>query len=569
MFRLTLTLLAVTSLSIAGPNTYTVGGVGTGYWGSQPFTDATFTFTFTADTSTFTHGTPCCEPIYTTPSGTAASVNVNGFPTAILTGDQAIFVNNRDSTGGIWHYNDPEFLTITNSHFATNDLSVPVQGYVVTGTTYSYATPMPLSTGDSLYFTSVHDVYFYARTGSAGGQPSAVSVTPNAGTTSINSTQTFSFVVSDTAGASDIEGLNILFRDSSGSSTACWLYYQASNGTLSAYRDGSWSAPASTKESATLAGDSCTVDPGKVKVTLSGTDFTLTAPITITSGANGAWPIYLNAINNANASSGYTKVGTVTVEDSGPPNFTLVISPAAPQGIPLGQTLSYTVNVVPSGGFDQPVTFSTKTTAAHDGNTTQLSATFDPATVTGSGSTTMTVSTSTADPPDIYHETATGTSQSLTAIASTGAIEASNVAPTDSISPNTGTGSTQTFAIQMTDRIDIAGMNLLISPSLAGQNACWIYFDGSAIYLAGDDGATWTRLGTPGSAGSGSNSQCSINLAGASYDDGSTAKTDNKILRIPVTFAPAFAGTKALYVRANNDAGFNTGYQALGGWTVP
>jgi len=567
MFRLTLGLLALTSLSFAGPNTYTVGGVGSGYWGSQAFTNATFTFTFTADTMTFEHGTPCCAPVYTTPSGTPATVNVSGFPTAALTGNQAIFVNNSTSTGGIWHYNDPEYLTITNSRFATNDLSVPVEGYVVTGTTYSYATPMPLSTGDSLYFTSVQNVYFYARTGSANGRTSPVSVSPSSSTISANSPQTFSFVASDTAGASDIGGLNILFQDSPGSPTACWLYYQVATSTISAYRGGSWSASASTRDPGALAGDSCEVDPSAIKVALSGTNLTFIAPITFTSGDNNIWPIYLNAINKANNSSGYTRLGSVTVEDSGAANFTLAISPANPQGTPLGQSVSYTVNVQGSGGFDQPVTFSAATSARHDGNTAQLSATFDPPTVTGSGSTTMTVSTSTADSPDVYRAAVTGTSQSLSAAASTGPIEASNVASTDSISPNTGAGSSQTFTIQMTDRIDIAGMNLLIAPSLGGQNACWIFFDGAAIYLASDDGATWTRLGTPGS-GSGSNSQCSIDLAGASYDDGSSAKTDNRILRLPVTFTPAFAGTKTLFVRASNDAGFDTGYQALGGWTV-
>lgn len=567
MFRLTLGLLALASLSVAGPNTYTVGGVGSGYWGAQPFTEAAFTFTFTADTSTFVHSTPCCEPVYTTPSGTQASVNVNGFPAAMLAGDQAIFVNNAANTGGIWHYNDPEYLTITNSRFATNDLSVPPGGYAVTGPTYVYATPMALSTGDSLYFTSVHDVYFAAQPGSSSGQPSAVSVNPNASTMSVNSTQTYTFVASDTSGAQDIAGLNILFQDSPASPTACWLYYQVSTHTMTAYRNGTWSAPVGTLAPSTLSGDACTVDPGTAQVTLSGNNLSLVLPITITSGDNNAWPIYLNVGNNADTFSGYTQLGTVTVSAAGPQGFTLTVSPQTVQGFPLGQTASYTVSVVPSGGFSDPVTFSTTTTAGHTGNSTQLSATFEPPTVTGSGSTTMTVSTTTAEPPDIYRINVTGSSQSLSNSASTGPIEVSNVPPSNSITPNTGAGSTQTFAIQMRDRIDIAGMNLLIAPSLAGQNACWMYFDGTAVYLAGDDGVTWTRIGVPGS-GSGSNSQCLINLTGASYDHGSSAQPDVKILRIPVSFTPAFAGSKTLFVRASNRAGFDSGYQALGAWTV-
>ena len=71
--------------------------------------------------------------------------------------------------------------------------------------------------------------------------------------------------------------------------------------------------------------------------------------------------------------------------------------------------------------------------------------------------------TTTAEPPDIYRINVTGSSQSLSNSASTGPIEVSNVPPSNSITPNTGAGSTQTFAIQMRDRIDIAGMNLLIA----------------------------------------------------------------------------------------------------------
>jgi hypothetical protein len=425
---------------------------------------------------------------------------------------------------------------------------------------------MALSTGDSLYFTSVHDVYLYAQPGPVNGQPSAVSVTPSSGTMSVNSAQTFSFVVSDTAGAFDIGGIDILFQDSPNLPAACWLYYQVSTATIAAWRNGSWSAPASTQNSTTLAGDACTVDPAAAKVTLSGNNLTFTLPITLTSADNNTWPIYLNAINKANTSSGYVQTGAVMAASSGASNFTLSISPQGVRGVPLGQSLSYTVNVTPSGGFNQPVRFSTTTTAGHTGNSAQLSATFDPATVTGSGSTIMTVSTPAAAPPDIYRVFVTGASQSLSASASTGPIEASNAPPAVSISPNTGAGSAQTFTIRMTDRIDIAGMNLLIAPSLSGRNACWIFFDGSAIYLARDDGAAWIRVGTLGS-GSASNSQCSVDLAGASYDHGSSANSA-RTLRIPIAFTSAFAGTKTLFVRANNDAGFDTGYRALGEWSA-
>src|SRR6185503_19959836 len=272
------------------------------------------------------------------------------------------------STAGIWHYNDPEYLTLTNRQFATNDLSVSPGGYIAQGIAYSYATPMALSTGGSLYFTSVHDAWLYAQRGAVSGPPSAVSANPSSSTMSANSPQTLSFVASDPAGESDINGLNILLQDSPGSSTACWLYYQVSTSTMTAYHNGSWSSPAGTQNSTSLVGDACTVDPSTAKVSLSGNNLTLTLAITITPADGNSWPIYLNAINQTNTSSGYVQVGTVTVASSiGASSFTLSVSPQGTRGVPLGQSLSYTVSVTPSGGFNQPIEFSTTTTAAHTG----------------------------------------------------------------------------------------------------------------------------------------------------------------------------------------------------------
>jgi hypothetical protein len=37
---------------------------------------------------------------------------------------------------------------------------------------------------------------------------------------------------------------------------------------------------------------------------------------------------------------------------------------------------------------------------------------------------------------------------------------------------------------------------------------------------------------------------------------------------VPITFSPAFAGAKTVFVRATNDAGLSTEYQPLGTWTA-
>jgi hypothetical protein len=40
-------------------------------------------------------------------------------------------------------------------------------------------------------------------------------------------------------------------------------------------------------------------------------------------------------------------------------------------------------------------------------------------------------------------------------------------------------------------------------------------------------------------------------------------------LNIPITFQPAFAGTKNIYMYASDASGASTSWQQLGFWTVP
>ena len=68
-----------------------------------------------------------------------------------------------------------------------------------------------------------------------------------------------------------------------------------------------------------------------------------------------------------------------------------------------------------------------------------------------------------------------------------------------------------------------------------------------------------------------SNSQCTLG-SNATWDADSGAvngfHSGHNTLTIPVTFKPAFADTKIRYVNGANGAGFVSGYQPIGGWTV-
>jgi hypothetical protein len=150
---------------------------------------------------------------------------------------------------------------------------------------------------------------------------------------------------------------------------------------------------------------------------------------------------------NVTYSSPSTFVASLTVTDSAgltdpnPPTRTITVAPAftlsatpASQNVVAGSNTSYALTVTPATGFTGLVSFSVS------GLPTGASASFNPATVTTSGSTTMTVTTTGSTIAGTYPLTITGTSGS----ASSTAIAALNVA--GGSSPKTITFVQSTFS---------------------------------------------------------------------------------------------------------------------------
>jgi len=135
-----------------------------------------------------------------------------------------------------------------------------------------------------------------------------------------------------------------------------------------------------------------------------------TNQLTVTAPPNGnvAPPGYylLFLVNNAGVPSIASFVQLSAVAD-----FSVSPSPAS-QNVSPGLSASYTVNVAASGGFNGAVSFLAS------GLPAGASATFNPTSVTGSGSATMTVSTSSSTPLGNYQLTITATSGNLVHTAS-------------------------------------------------------------------------------------------------------------------------------------------------------
>jgi hypothetical protein len=147
------------------------------------------------------------------------------------------------------------------------------------------------------------------------------------------------------------------------------------DGTISAY---SWTFPGGTPASSTAA------NAGAVTYSTPGA-YTATFRVTDNRGLTSA-----------------PATRTITVSD-----FSLSATPASQSVLPGGST-TYTATVAPLNGFTGTVAFGV--TGLPSGAT----ATFNPASVTTSGSTTMSVTTSAATPPGSYPLTIQGTSGTRT-----------------------------------------------------------------------------------------------------------------------------------------------------------
>jgi chitodextrinase len=129
----------------------------------------------------------------------------------------------------------------------------------------------------------------------------------------------------------------------------------------------------------------------------------LANPGAVTYSAPGTYVASFNVTDNAGLTDPSPKTRTVTVV----PSFSLSSAPAVRTVAP-GGGASFTVTVSPGTGFSGTVSFSVS------GLPSTATAAFNPTTVTTSGSTTLTVSTTSSTPVGNYPLTISGSSGGLT-----------------------------------------------------------------------------------------------------------------------------------------------------------
>jgi len=184
--------------------------------------------------------------------------------------------------------------------------------------------------------------------------------------------------------------------------------------------------------------------------------------------------------------------------------------------------------------------------------------------------------------PDILFTTAKGLGLAsnggfgqLAAALHTASSQASGSPSASGTSPGFGTGSSQTFTFTFSDPAgyqNLSVVDVLISNALDGRHACYIALvpsgpNSGSVYLvddAGDAGGPYQWLVLPG-GGSVNNGQCTVNGSSSSVSGSGNTLT----LVLSLGFSSAFGGNKVVYTSAQDKAGGNSGWQALGTWSVP
>jgi len=146
---------------------------------------------------------------------------------------------------------------------------------------------------------------------------------------------------------------------------------------------------------------------------------------------------------------------------------------------------------------------------------------------------------------------------------------ASNNPSVVSLNPSSGTGSSQTFTLVVSDPngyADLNWMEMIVNTEVNAARACVVHYvrGENSLYLQNDTGSGW--LGpVPVGSGTLENSQCMLNGAGTTAAASGTSLT----LNAAVSFKPAFAGAKKIFLLGMDYAGLHSGWQQMGTWTVP
>ncbi len=507
-------------------------------------------------------------------------------------GDYDAFIAELSATGNslVWS----SYLGGSSSDTATAVALDPTGNLYVAGWTLSTDFPLvnPYQSVNTDNYAAFVTKIVFPTSG-----PAVLGVAPSSGT---GLAQTFSLQFSDVSGAADITGVAILINTSTAVAGACSVTYVPSQNVLALLTDAGTAPGASiTPGSGSQQNSQCTLNGAGSSVTLAGTTLTLNLSLTFQSAFAGSKIVYLQAANPA-GSTGWLAKGSWTVQavtvtavsvspSSGSGSsqaFAFQFSDAAGAADITAVAVSFNSNSSTVGACTVSYVRAQNTLALLTDSGAAPGTTIVPGggteqnsqcTLNGAGSSvstsgnlltltlSLTFQAAFQGAKNIYMQ-ATNPS-GTTAWQSEGTWTVQFGASAVSVSPASGSGSSQTFAFQFSDTggaTDLTSVSVLFNTSASTASACSVIYvrAQNTLSLLTDAGATPGTTITPGS-GTQQNSQCTLNGAGSSVSPSGNVLT----LNLALTFQAAFHGAKTVYMQAVNPSG-TTGWQLKGAWTV-
>jgi Bacterial Ig-like domain (group 3) len=443
----------------------------------------------------------------------------------------------------------------------------------------------------------------------ASGTPAVVSVSPSSGS---GASQTFALQYSDTAGAANLQTAYVWFAATlTNAASSCMLYYQPSTNQLNLLNNAATAWQAGTPGAATtLQNSQCSVNLAGTTVTLNGNTLTLNPAMAFKPAYDGAKNVYMYDADVSGSNSGWQQLGTWTVPAGSGTPAVVSVNPSSGSAISQMFALQYSdtagaanlqtayvwfaatlTNVAGSCMFyyqpstDQLNLLNDGATAWQAGTpgaattlqNSQCSVNLAGTTVALNGNT-LTLNLAMTFKPAydgaknvyMYDTDVSGANSGWQQLGTLTVPAGSGTPAVVSVSPNSGSGASQTFALQYSDTAGAANLQtayVWFTATLTNAaSSCMLYYQPSTNQLnLLNDAATAWQAGTPGAATTLQNSQCSVNLAATTV----TLNGDTLTLNPAMTFKPAYDGARTVYMYDADISGSNSGWQQLGAWTVP
>jgi hypothetical protein len=438
-------------------------------------------------------------------------------------------------------------------------------------------------------------------------------MTPSSGS---GQSQTFQFLVSDANGVQDLANVAVVIHNTLSSANACYFQYNVGTNTLYLATDpgDNWHGPIALGSANSVQNSQCTISGAESSVTTGGNTATFSVRITFTASFSGVRTTYAVAFDDTGRNSGWVTLGNWTVNAAPAPNVApqlQSVTPSSGSGLSRAfqfqasdgnghQDLSSVAVVInntlsgTSGCYFSYEPNSNRLYLANDQNSSWLgpltlgssnTVQNSQCTISGSGSSTSLSGNSASFTINITFAAGFSGARTIWGLGydragvNTGWVTLGtwtvgsgqvNVAPqASSVNPSSGSGASRAFQFVVSDAngySDLANVAVVINSTLTSSSACYFQYhpNTNALYLANDQGTNWFGPLTLGSANSVQNSQCIISGTGSTISLSGNAAT----FTVNITFKPAFAGHRSIYVLGFDRAGLNTGWVTLGSWNV-